>query len=153
MVMMSPQTATTNSAPAACGRIAGRTYVAWCLAAMSLLVLAGYLFDVTRSSSTAVLIAGCANVMAMALALTIPKRGRRWRPSPESSFHEASERIFERRIHEAQKRVVAPVGLRGKPRLAATLRSKVAPAPVGYPKPYGTQPGLAQRREALLDPG
>lgn len=63
--------------PADYGRIAGRTYIAWCLAAISLPVLAGHLFDITRSYSTAVLIAGCANVMGMALALTIPKRGRR----------------------------------------------------------------------------
>ena len=60
--------------PADYGRIAGRTYIAWCLAAISLPVLAGHLFDVTRSYSTAVLIAGAANVMGMALALTMPKR-------------------------------------------------------------------------------
>lgn len=60
--------------PADYGRIAGRTYIAWCLAAISLPVLAGHLFDVTRSYSTAVLIAGAANVMGMALALTMAKR-------------------------------------------------------------------------------
>lgn len=60
--------------PADYGRIAGRTYIAWCLAAISLPVLAGHLFDVTRSYSTAVLIAVAANVMGMALALTMPKR-------------------------------------------------------------------------------
>ena len=59
------------------GRIAGRTYIAWCLAAISLPVLAGHLFDLTHSYVTAVLIAGCANVLGMATALTIPKRGRR----------------------------------------------------------------------------
>ncbi len=57
------------------GRIAGRTYIAWCLAAISLPVLAGYLFDITRSYSTAVLIAGAANLLGLALALTMPKRG------------------------------------------------------------------------------
>lgn len=41
--------------PADYGRVAGRTYVAWCLAAISLPVLAGYLFDMTRNYSTAVL--------------------------------------------------------------------------------------------------
>lgn len=60
--------------PADYGRIAGRTYIAWCLAAISLPVLAGHLFDVTRSYSTAVLIAGAANVTGMALALTMPRR-------------------------------------------------------------------------------
>jgi OFA family oxalate/formate antiporter-like MFS transporter len=59
------------------GRIAGRTYIAWCLAAISLPVLAGFLFDVTRSYGTAVLIAGCANVAGMVLALTMPRGGGR----------------------------------------------------------------------------
>jgi MFS transporter, OFA family, oxalate/formate antiporter len=63
--------------PADYGRVAGRTYIAWCLAAICLPVLAGYLFDTTRSYVTAVLIAGCANVTGMAMALTLPKRG--WR--------------------------------------------------------------------------
>ena len=63
--------------PADYGRVAGRTYIAWCLAAISLPVLAGYLFDMTRSYGTAVLIAAGANVAGMAMALTLPKRG--WR--------------------------------------------------------------------------
>ena len=63
--------------PADYGRVAGRTYVAWCLAAVTLPVLAGYLFDVTRAYGTAVLIAACANVAGMAMALTMPRRG--WR--------------------------------------------------------------------------
>ena len=37
--------------PADYGRVAGRTYIAWCLAAISLPVLAGYLFDMTREYS------------------------------------------------------------------------------------------------------
>ncbi|TAJ42184.1 MAG: MFS transporter [Reyranella sp.] len=63
--------------PADYGRVAGRTYVAWCLAAVSLPVLAGYLFDITREYSTAVLIAAGANIAGMAMALTMPRRG--WR--------------------------------------------------------------------------
>jgi OFA family oxalate/formate antiporter-like MFS transporter len=63
--------------PADYGRVAGRTYIAWCLAAVSLPVLAGFLFDVTRNYSTAVLIAAGANLTGMAMALTMPKRG--WR--------------------------------------------------------------------------
>ena len=63
--------------PADYGRVAGRTYIAWCLAAISLPVLAGYLFDTTHNYVTAVLIAGCANLTGMATALTMPKRGRR----------------------------------------------------------------------------
>jgi MFS family permease len=63
--------------PADYGRIAGRTYIAWCLAAVSLPVLAGYLFDITRQYNTAMLIAAGANVAGMAMALTMPRHG--WR--------------------------------------------------------------------------
>ena len=63
--------------PADYGRVAGRTYIAWCLAAVSLPVLAGYLFDMTRAYDTAVLIAAGANVAGMAMALTMPRHG--WR--------------------------------------------------------------------------
>jgi len=63
--------------PADYGRVAGRTYIAWCLAAIGLPVLAGYLFDLTRQYDTAVLIAAGANVAGMAMALTMPRRG--WR--------------------------------------------------------------------------
>lgn len=63
--------------PADYGRVAGRTYIAWCLAAITLPVLAGYLFDMTREYSTAVLIAAGANIAGMAMALTMPRRG--WR--------------------------------------------------------------------------
>ena len=63
--------------PADYGRVAGRTYIAWCLAAISLPVLAGHLFDLTRQYETAVLIAAAANVTGLGLALTLPRRG--WR--------------------------------------------------------------------------
>jgi len=59
------------------GRVAGRTYIAWCLAAISLPVLAGHLFDLTKQYETAVLIAAAANVTGLALALTLPRKG--WR--------------------------------------------------------------------------
>jgi OFA family oxalate/formate antiporter-like MFS transporter len=63
--------------PADYGRVAGRTYIAWCLAAICLPTLAGYLFDTTRSYGWAVLIAVAANLIGMAFALTLPRRG--WR--------------------------------------------------------------------------
>lgn len=63
--------------PADFGRVAGRTYIAWCLAAVSLPVLAGYLFDLTRGYGAAVMIAGAGNLLGMAVALTLPRRG--WR--------------------------------------------------------------------------
>jgi MFS transporter, OFA family, oxalate/formate antiporter len=63
--------------PADYGRVAGRTYIAWCLAAVCLPVLAGTLFDITRSYEAAMLIAVGANLAGMAAALTIPRPGRR----------------------------------------------------------------------------
>ena len=57
--------------------MAGRTYIAWCMAAIGLPVLAGFLCDRTHSYVTAMMIAGAANVTGMAAALTLPKRG--WR--------------------------------------------------------------------------
>lgn len=65
--------------PADYGRVAGRTYIAWCLAAVSLPVLAGYLFDLTRAYDMAVMIAAGANVAGMAMALTMPRHGWRQR--------------------------------------------------------------------------
>ena len=63
--------------PADYGRIAGRTYIAWCLAAVSLPVLAGTLYDMTHQYGMAVMIAAGANVAGMAMALTMPRHG--WR--------------------------------------------------------------------------
>jgi MFS family permease len=62
--------------PADFGRVAGRTYIAWCGAAIGLPVLAGTLFDLTRGYAAAVLIALGANLLGMAAALTLPRRGR-----------------------------------------------------------------------------
>jgi hypothetical protein len=56
------------------GRIASRLYVAWCVAAISLPVLAGRLFDLTGGYGSAVLIAGCGNLLGLAIALTLPRR-------------------------------------------------------------------------------
>jgi len=58
------------------GRIAGRTYIAWCLAAISLPVLAGRLYDLTGGYETAVMVAGGANLLAVLVALTLPRQER-----------------------------------------------------------------------------
>jgi OFA family oxalate/formate antiporter-like MFS transporter len=58
------------------GRIAGRTYIAWCLAAISLPVLAGRLYDLTGGYEIAVIVAGAANLLAVLVALTLPKQKR-----------------------------------------------------------------------------
>lgn len=61
--------------PAAFGRIAGRLYIGWCVAAISLPLLAGYLFDLTHGYGTAVVIAGCGNLVGAVVSLGLP-RGR-----------------------------------------------------------------------------
>lgn len=63
--------------PADFGRVAGRTYIAWCAAAVSLPVLAGTLFDLTQGYGAAIIVAGCGNLVGMAVSLTLPRRGRR----------------------------------------------------------------------------
>jgi MFS transporter, OFA family, oxalate/formate antiporter len=61
------------------GRIVSRLYVAWCVAAVTLPVLAGYLFDITRNYSATVIIAGCGNLLGLCVALGLPRQagGRR----------------------------------------------------------------------------
>jgi MFS transporter, OFA family, oxalate/formate antiporter len=58
------------------GRIASRTYIAWCLAAISLPVLAGRLYELTGGYETAVMVAGGANLLAVLVALTLPRQKR-----------------------------------------------------------------------------
>ena len=58
------------------GRIAGRMYVAWCLAAIALPVLAGHLYDLTGGYELAVVVAGGANLLAILIALTLPQQKR-----------------------------------------------------------------------------
>jgi MFS transporter, OFA family, oxalate/formate antiporter len=58
-------------------RIAGRTYIAWCLAAISLPVLAGHLYDLTGGYAMSVKVAGGANLLAVLLALALPRQKRR----------------------------------------------------------------------------
>ncbi len=58
------------------GRIASRTYIAWCLAAVSLPVLAAHLYDLTGGYETAVIVAGGANLLAVLVALTLPRQQR-----------------------------------------------------------------------------
>ena len=56
------------------GRIAGKVYIAWCVAAVTLPVLAGHLFDLTGRYGTTVMIAGAGNILGCALALGLPRR-------------------------------------------------------------------------------
>jgi MFS transporter, OFA family, oxalate/formate antiporter len=55
------------------GRVAGRLYIAWCIAAVSLPVLAGWLYDRTQGYGAAVLIAGALNLLAVVISLQLPR--------------------------------------------------------------------------------
>lgn len=59
------------------GLVASRLYIAWCIAAISLPVLAGWLFDRTQGYGAAVLIAGAGNVLGALVAASLPARGQR----------------------------------------------------------------------------
>jgi MFS transporter, OFA family, oxalate/formate antiporter len=56
------------------GRIAGLLYIGWCVAAVTLPVLAGYLYDLSGGYRIAVLVAGCGNIIGAALAIFMPRR-------------------------------------------------------------------------------
>jgi OFA family oxalate/formate antiporter-like MFS transporter len=56
------------------GKIAGRVYIAWCVAAVTLPVLAGHLFDLTGGYRATVIIAGCGNLLGCVVALGLPHR-------------------------------------------------------------------------------
>ena len=54
------------------GRVAGRLYIAWCVAAVTLPILAGWLYDRTGGYGTAVVIAGALNLLAVGISLRLP---------------------------------------------------------------------------------
>ncbi len=56
------------------GRVASQLYIAWCVAAVTLPVLAGWLFDQTSSYQTAMMIAAAVNLCGAGLATTLPKK-------------------------------------------------------------------------------
>src|SRR5262249_31218677 len=56
------------------GRIVSRMYIAWCLAATSLPVLAGRLYDLTGGYEIAVIVAGSGTLLAVLVALTLPRQ-------------------------------------------------------------------------------
>jgi len=55
------------------GGVASRLYIAWCVAAVSLPVLSGWLFDRTQGYATAVMIAAGGNVLGAMLSMTLPE--------------------------------------------------------------------------------
>jgi OFA family oxalate/formate antiporter-like MFS transporter len=64
------------------GRIASRLYIGWCAAAISLPWLAAYLFDISGTYTTAIIIAGCGNVLGIVVALGLPRQVRRPQVQP-----------------------------------------------------------------------
>jgi len=64
------------------GRIASRLYIFWGIAALSLPVLAGYLFDLTGGYATAIIVAGCGNMLGIIIALGLPRQVRRVQVQP-----------------------------------------------------------------------
>jgi OFA family oxalate/formate antiporter-like MFS transporter len=60
--------------PAAFGKIASQIYIAWCIAAVSLPILAGHLFDLTQGYHWTVVIAGFGNLVGVIVALGLPRR-------------------------------------------------------------------------------
>lgn len=64
------------------GQVAGRLYIAWCVAAISLPVIAGWMYDRTQSYHGAMMIAAAVNLLGVGLARTLPHRRSR-SPSTE----------------------------------------------------------------------
>ncbi len=59
------------------GRVAARVYIAWCLAAVTLPILAAHIFDMTGGYASAFLIAATCNLAAAVLALMLPEQQQR----------------------------------------------------------------------------
>ena len=55
----------------------GAIYIAWCLAAVTLPILAARIYDLTGGYREAFLIAAACNLVAAVLALTLPRQGER----------------------------------------------------------------------------
>ncbi|MBL8376835.1 MAG: hypothetical protein JNM79_03120 [Burkholderiales bacterium] len=59
------------------GQIASRMYISWCVAAISLPVLAGWLFDRTQAYTAALMIAAAFNLVGAFIGLGLPPAPRR----------------------------------------------------------------------------
>ncbi len=56
------------------GKITGKIYISWCVAAVTLPILAGHLFDLTGGYRSTILIAGSGNCLGVIIALGLPRR-------------------------------------------------------------------------------
>jgi MFS transporter, OFA family, oxalate/formate antiporter len=58
------------------GRLAGRLYAAWCVAAITLPVVAGRVFDLTGGYAAVIMIAAAGNLLGVAVAASLPRRAQ-----------------------------------------------------------------------------
>ncbi|MFC7473424.1 nitrate/nitrite transporter [Dankookia sp. GCM10030260] len=58
------------------GRLAGRLYAAWCVAAITLPVVAGRVFDLTGGYAAVIMIATAGNLLGVAIAGSLPRRAQ-----------------------------------------------------------------------------
>jgi MFS family permease len=63
------------------GRVAGQIYIAWCLAAITLPMLAGWLFDRSQGYHGAMMLAAAVNLLGALLSRSLPRRAL---PAPSS---------------------------------------------------------------------
>lgn len=63
------------------GRVASRMYAAWCIAAISLPVIAARLFDLTGGYHTAIMLAGACNLGSVLVGATLPRKEAIARPA------------------------------------------------------------------------
>ena len=63
------------------GKVASRLYIGWCVAALSLPIFAGWIYDQTQGYHAAILIAAGANVLGVYFAAGLPRRGAAYRTS------------------------------------------------------------------------
>ncbi|MGE0765660.1 MAG: nitrate/nitrite transporter [Hyphomicrobiaceae bacterium] len=64
------------------GHISSRMYIAWCLAALSLPVVAAKLFDATGAYTSAIILAGAANLCGVLVGATLPRQTSVASPRP-----------------------------------------------------------------------
>jgi MFS family permease len=57
------------------GRVAGQLYIAWCVAAVTLPVIAGWLYDRSQGYHAAMMMAAFVNTLGAAVSTRLPRRG------------------------------------------------------------------------------
>jgi len=60
------------------GRVAGRIYIAWCLAAITLPMVAGWLFDRSQGYHGAMMLAAAVNLVGAGVSFSLPRRAGRF---------------------------------------------------------------------------